>query len=230
MRLFSVLAFVFASIISTAAHSAECIKTFDSTKKTALEGDPCTSEALNGADQDLNSSYQRLIRATDGGLFLWAAQKHWVDARNGCVTSGRDDCVAMTRMRAAFFDLMAGTEAGEHRLMWLGALSGSVGPGGHETKRAFYQFVKPVNPGEKLFNQVISQEFMRTRGRVGAVKNDLGQSADRRCFSWVIAGTATLNSGVIRVPIHSFFGCSDPQVVETTSFLTVDLDRAIVVQ
>jgi uncharacterized protein YecT (DUF1311 family) len=230
MRLLSVLAFVLVSIISAAAHAAECIKTFDSTKRTALEGDPCTSRALNDADQDLNSSYQRLIRVTDGGLFLWAAQKHWVDARNGCVTSSKDDCVAMTRARAAFFDLMAGTEAGEHRLMWLGALSGSVGPGGHETKRAFYQFVKPVSPGEKLFNQVISQEFMRPRDRVGAVKNDLGRSADRRCFSWVIAGTATLNGGVIRVPIHSFFGCSDPEAVETMSFLSVDLDRAMVVQ
>jgi uncharacterized protein YecT (DUF1311 family) len=230
MRLLAALAVVLLSTISPAANSAECVKTFDSTAKTALAGEACTSEALNDADRDLNSSYARMIRANSSGLFLWAAQKHWVDARNRCVTSGREDCVAMTRARAAFFDLMAGTESGEHRLMWFGAMSGSVGPAGNETKRAFYQFVKPASPGEQLFNKVMLREFMRTRDAVGAVHKDLGGSPDRRCFSWVIAGTATLNSSVIRVPVQSFFGCSDPQAVETTSFIAVDLDRAIVVQ
>jgi uncharacterized protein YecT (DUF1311 family) len=230
MRLSSVLAFVLLSTISTAANSAECVKTFDSMAKTALAGETCTNQALNDADRDLNSSYERLIRVGNGGLFLWAAQKHWVDARNHCVTSGKEDCVAMTRARAAFFDLMAGTESGEHRLMWIGAESGSAGKGGFETKRAFYQFVKPASPGEELFNKVIWQEFMKTRDSVGAVHKDLGGSADRRCFSWVILGTATVNSGVIRVPVQSFFGCSDPQAVETTSFIEVDLERAIVVR
>ncbi len=230
MRWPPVLAVVLASMVPAAVQSAECVKTFESIKKTALEGELCTSQALNDADRDLNSSYQRLIRVTDGGLFLWAAQKHWVDARNRCLTSGKEDCVAMTRARTAFFDLMAGTESGEHRLMWIGAESGSVGKGGHETKRAFYQFVKPANAGEQLFNKVILQEFMKTRDAVGAVHKDLGGSPDRRCFSWVMAGTATVNGGVIRVPIQSFFGCSDPQAVETTSFIEVDLERAVVVR
>jgi uncharacterized protein YecT (DUF1311 family) len=211
------------------AQSAECIKTFEPTKRTALEGEPCASQALNDADRYLNSSYSQ-NRIGDGGSPLWAAQRHWVQARNRCVTSGNEDCVAKTRARAAFFDLLAGTESGAHRLGWIGAESGSVGNGGYETSRAFYRFVKPATPGEDLFNKVIWQVFMKTRDSVGAVQNDLGRSTDRRCFSWVIAGTATLDSGVIRVPIHSFFGCSDPQAVETMSFITVDMNRAIVVQ
>jgi hypothetical protein len=217
-------------MLPAAAHAAECLKTFDPIKKTALEGEPCTGRALNDADRDLNSSYQRLIRVTGSALPLWAAQKHWVDARNRCVASAKDDCVAMTRTRASFFDLLAGTESGEHRMGWIGASSGSLGPGGHESERAFYQFAKPASPGEQLFNGVVWQEFMRARDAVGAVQKELGGSADRRCFNWVMAGTATMNGSVIRVPIQSFFGCSDPQAVETTSFIEVDLERAIVVR
>jgi uncharacterized protein YecT (DUF1311 family) len=226
----AVLALAFASMLSTAAHSAECLKTFEGIKRTALEGEPCASQALNDADRDLNSSYQRLLRATDSGLPLWTAQKHWVDARNRCVAAGKEDCVAMTRARASFFDLLAGTESGEHRMGWIGALSGSIGAGGHESQRAFYRFVKPASSGEELFNKVIWQEFMKVRDAVGAIHKDLGRSADRRCVNSVIAGTATANGSVIRVPIQSFFGCSDPQAVETTSFIEVDLERAIVVR
>jgi uncharacterized protein len=63
---FSPLAFVFASMLSAAAHSAECLKTFDGIKRTALEGELCASEALNDADRELNSSYQRMIRVAYG--------------------------------------------------------------------------------------------------------------------------------------------------------------------
>jgi hypothetical protein len=205
---------------------------FDSLKKTALEGDSCSSQPLNDADRDLNSSYEKMIRVNSIGLELWAAQKHWVDARNRCVASGKEDCLAMTRARAAFFDLMAGNESGQHRLMWLGAQSGSVGtgPGGYESKRLIYQFVKPTSPGEELFNKVVWQEFMRIRDVVGAAPNGAGRSADRRCSNWMILGTATMNERVIRVPIQTFLGCNDPQAVETTSFISVDLDRATVVQ
>ena len=232
MQLFSIFSLLLVSVISTTAHSAECIKTFDPLKKNALEGEACSSQPLNDADRDLNSSYEKMIRVNGSGLELWAAQKHWVDARNRCVTLGKEDCVAMTRARAAFFDLMAGSESGQHRLKWFGAQSGSVGtgPGGYESKRLVYQFVKPASPGEELFNKVIWQEFMRTRDVVGAAPNGAGRSADRRCSNWMILGTATMNNGVIRVPIQTFLGCNDPQAVETISFIAVDLDRAIVVQ
>jgi uncharacterized protein YecT (DUF1311 family) len=230
MRWRSVLAFVLASTLPVAAHSAECVKTFEPIKKTALEGELCASQALNDADRDLNSSYERMIRVTGSGLPLWAAQKHWIDARNRCVATGKDDCLAMTRARASFFDLLAGTESGEHRMGWIGASSGSLGPGGHASERAFYQFAKAASPGEQLFNQAIWQEFMRVRDAVGAVQKDLGGSADRRCLNWVMAGTASMNGSIIRVPIQSFFGCSDPQAVETTSFIEVDLERAVVVR
>ncbi len=230
MRWLSVFAVVLASTPSVAAHSAECLKTFDGIKRTALEGEPCASQALNDADRDLNSSHERLLRMTSSSLPLWAAQKHWVDARNRCVAAGKEDCVAMTRARASFFDLLAGKESGEHRMAWIGASSGSLGPGGHASERAFYQFAKPASPGEQLFNQVIWQEFMKVRDAVGVIHKELGRSADRRCVNSVIAGTATLNGSVIRVPIQSLFGCSDPQAVETTSFIEVDLERAIIVR
>jgi hypothetical protein len=217
-------------MLSAAAHSAECVKAFELIKKTALEGELCASQALNDADRDLNSSYERLLRVTSSSLPLWAAQKHWVDARNRCVAAGKEDCITMTRARASFFGLLAGKESGEHRMGWIGASSGSLGPGGHASERAFYQFAKAASPGEQLFNQVIWQEFMRVRDAVGVIHKDLGRSADRRCVNSVIAGTATLNGSVIRVPIQSFFGCSDPQAVETTSFIEVDLERAIVVR
>jgi uncharacterized protein YecT (DUF1311 family) len=232
MRLFSFFPFLLVIVTSATAHSAECVKTFDSSKKTALEGDACSSQPLNDADRDLNSSYEKMIGVNSVGLGLWAAQKHWVDARNRCVASGKEDCVAMTRARVAFFDLMAGSESGQHRLMWLGAQSGSVGtgPGGYESKRLIYQFVKPASPGEELFNKVVWQEFMRTRDVVGAAPTGAGRSADRRCSNWMILGTATMNKGVIRIPIQTFLGCNDPQAVETTSHIAVDLDRAMIVQ
>jgi uncharacterized protein YecT (DUF1311 family) len=233
MRFFSVLPIVFVSMISVPAYSAECVKTFDHTKKTALEGEACASQVLNDADRDLNSSYERLLRVNHAEIFLWAAQQHWVDARNNCVTSGKEDCVAMTKARSAFFDLQAGRASGEHRMIWFGMSSTPAGPGGSKVEGIFYQFVKPASPGEELFNKVIQQEFRKASKSFALgnkVQNDLGWSADRRCFDWVVMGTATVDSGVIRVPFQSFLGCSDPKAVETTSFISVDLDHANVVQ
>jgi uncharacterized protein YecT (DUF1311 family) len=229
----SILPFVLVTLISVPAKSAECMKTFDSKKTSALEGEVCKSQALNDADDDLNSAYTRMIGRGNGGIFLWAAQKHWVDARNSCVASGKEDCVAMTKARTTFFDLLAGAASGEHRFGWIGASSGSVGQGGYEATRAFYLFAKPASAGEELFNKVIMQELMKSRDTVGSankVREDPGKWIDRRCLNWVISGTATLSAGVIRVPIHTFLGCNDPPAAETTSFLAVDLDRALVVQ
>ena len=62
MQLFSIFSLLLAGVISTAAHSAECIKTFDPLKKNALEGGACSSQPLNDADRDLNSSYEKMIR------------------------------------------------------------------------------------------------------------------------------------------------------------------------
>jgi hypothetical protein len=83
----------------------------------------------------------------------------------------------------------------------------------------------PASPGEKLFNDVIQKEYSKAGESFDLaqkVQNVLGRSADRRCFDWVILGTAMVDSGVIRVPIRSFLGCSDPKAVETTSFISVD--------
>lgn len=241
MRALSVLALALftsgalMSIASAPARSAECVKTFDQKKKTALEGDACASQALNDADRDLNASYKQLNRAYNNmGLYLWFAQQHWVDERNLCVRSGKeDDCVAITKARAAFFDLQAGSESGRHRMIWFGKSSFPVGPGGYKIERIFYQFLKPESPGETIFNAVIQEEYRKSlQSFVLAQKlqSDAGRSAGGRCSDWVILGTATLAGGIMRVPVHSFPGCRDPKAAETTSFIAVDMDHARRVQ
>lgn len=232
MRIFvgSLIALAIVASQSAPVYSAECVKTYDPKSKSALDGEPCANPALNEADMDLNSSYEYMVRTIGGAPVLWDAQEHWVAARNNCVSTERQDCVVMTKARTAFFRLMSGTESGERKFSWFGSNSGSLGSGGHEMIRVFYQFSKPTTDGEKLFNKVMFQEFMGARDTVGSLADNMGRSPDRRCFNWLIAGTAALNDGILRVPFHLFLGCRDPQAVETTSFIAVDLDHAVVLQ
>lgn len=230
--LFFVLFLTFSGIV----HATPCSKTFEARSGAAISGEPCADRALNEADRDLNASYRKYIAIEHAfpDMYLWIAQKRWVDDRNRCVASGNADCVAMTKARTAFFEMQAGNDSGDHRMLWYGRQSRPMGAMGHFTEFAFFQFVKPSTPGEVLFNSVVQQEYQkRAREHFRSTSqgpNDTLLPPDRNCYERVIMGTATLRGGVIRIPISSTTGCTNPSAPDATISFAVDLDRAVIVK